>query len=148
MSYGIDIINAKGESTFHIDGNSMRILSSQILQAAQGNNVANGTRVNNFLLGSAALLKVYTVPYIGLGITCFAEVRPFMTFNGVVSSSIAKAQTAASTICAWQYINVGTASSAVEIWALPIRGGSVSAPTSPTIALIDKQLIIYEKGNV
>ena len=140
MSYGISIKNSSNRTTFQIDAHSMRVLYRQLLTPATTVSEANLGRVQNW----AGTIRVNRVYYLGLGTTCFADVRPTGSDAGVVLTGYSGL---ISSRYAWKYINVGLATSAVEVWDCGGGGGSYYV-NSPLLNMYDRLLIIYTKGNV
>ncbi len=143
MSYGISIKNSKNRTTFQMDGSTMRVLYRQLLTPATTLSEANNGRVQNW----AGTIRVNRVSYLGLGTTCFADVRPTRTKSGVVVVGMRISGLMQSRL-AWKYINVGLATSAVEIWDCGGGGGSYYVNTNPLLDTNDRLLIIYTKGNI
>lgn len=141
MSYGISIKNSKNRTTFQMDGSTMRVLYRQLLTPSMMLTEPNNGRVMRW----PGNIKVHRISYLGLGTTCFADVRPTGTKSGVVlvgMSGLMKSR------LAWKYINVGLATSAVEIWDCGGGGGSYFVNNNPLLDFNDRLLIIYTKGNI
>lgn len=139
MSYGISIKNSNNRTTFQIDASTMRVLYRQLLTPATTLSEPNNGRVANW----AGQLRVHRVAYLGLGTTCFADVRATGSDKGIILKGYSGL---ASSRFAWKYINVGLATSAVEIWDCGGRGGSYYS-NNPNLNKYDRLLVIYTKGN-
>jgi len=139
MSYGFAIKDSAGKSTYQAEANTLHVLYTQTL-----------TKAGSSIIKTVSLVNTYgwKVSYLGLGTTCFVDVRALTFINGVnVVTNVGYDYGTGGGFWhsnpAWSYGDMGLATSYVLIW-----NSNASNATNYRYIDVDNKCIIYEKGTV